>query len=244
VEIGPLSSTYPAIDQALTMQLPQGLTPTAPALQGALDHARGWAIAHPERTVATLLATDGLPTDCEPQPPLVAPPVMSGETPIIDQVLDIASAGASGDRPIRTFVIGVFQPGDAASINNVNAIARAGGTEQAAFIDTSGEVESQFLQALRTVRDAAPACRLALPSTVGLDFSHADLLFDAGNGTATSLPYVDGLLGCATSPQGWFYDTPPALARPQAVELCPSVCQLVKAAPASGLQLEIGCANK
>ena len=251
VEIGPLSSTYAEIDQALAMQLPQGLTPTVPALQGALEHARGWAGAHPERTVATLLATDGLPTDCAAQPvgipsqPAMANPQPPGASAsAFNQVLDIASAGAAGSLPIRTFVIGVFQPGDSASIDNVNAIARAGGTEKAAFIDTSGEVEAQFLTALRTVRDAAATCRLPLQSTEGVDFTRADLVFDAGNGTATPLPYVEGLLGCATSPQGWFYDTAPALGRPQALELCPSVCQLVKTAPAASLELELGCASE
>jgi hypothetical protein len=236
VQIGPVASTASAIDQALTQQLPQGLTPTVPALQGALDHARAWALSHPGQNVATLLATDGLPTECGVQQ-------QTGGTTTIDQVLAIAAAGVAGDVSVRTYVIGVFQPGDGASINNVNAIAQAGGTEKAATIDASGEVEQGFLEALRSVRAESSACVLPLQSSQALDFARAELQFDAGNGAISSLPYVEGLLGCAAKPEGWYYDTPPAQGQPHAVQLCPNVCQLVRATPAVGLLLEIGCAT-
>jgi hypothetical protein len=236
VEIGPVATTTAAIDQALIQQLPQGVTPTVPALQGALDHARAWSQSHPGQSVATLLATDGLPTEC----------VVTGQasdTLPVDQVLDIAAAGVAGAVPVRTYVIGVFQPGDTISIDNVNAIAKAGGTEKAATIDASGEVEQGFLEALRSVRAGASSCTLPLQTTEGLDFARAGLQFDSGNGTISSLPYVEGLLGCAAKPEGWYYDTPPAQGQPHAVQLCPNVCQLVRASPAVGLLLEIGCAG-
>jgi hypothetical protein len=237
VEIGSVSLTFTAIDQALTAQLPQGLTPTVPALRGSLEHARDWASTHPDQTVAIVLATDGLPTACGPSQslsPLAAP---------IDQVLAIAADGVAGVLPIRTHVIGVFQPNDSASINNVNAIARAGGTEKAALIDGSGAVEQEFLAALRTVRDAAAPCVFDLEHAMGLDFSRVSLQFDAGGGATNSLPYVQGLLGCAATPEGWYYDTPPERGEPLSVQLCPNLCQLVRAAPTAGLQLEIGCAE-
>jgi hypothetical protein len=236
VEIQAVSAGLLALDQALTGKLPEGTTPTAPALQGALDHARTWALAHPNQTVATLLATDGLPTgECD------TAPANGMET--LNQVLQIAAAGVAATAPIPTYVIGVFQPVDQASINNVNAIAAAGGTEKAAFIDASGAVEQQFLAALRNVKDTAAPCQLELTRTDGLNFRRADLVFDAGDGRSTSLPYVDGLLGCAAKPEGWYYDIPPAQGTPRAVSLCPNVCQLVKAAPAAGLLLQLGCAE-
>ena len=236
IEIQAVSAGLQAFDQALTSKLPEGLTPTVPALQGAQDHARAWALAHPEQTVATLLVTDGLPTDCGPPPAAGAPTAL-------DQVLQIAAAGVAASAPIATYVIGVFQPGETPSINNVNAIAAAGGTEKAAFIDASGAVEQQFLDALRSVKTTAAPCQLELSQTDGLNFFRAELLFDAGNGTSTPLPYVEGLLGCAAKPEGWYYDIPPAQGTPQAVTLCPNVCQLVKAAPQAGISLELGCAE-
>jgi hypothetical protein len=166
-----------------------------------------------------------------------------GSRPPLEQVIEIAAAGVAGSAPIRTYVIGVFSPGDAASIGNVNAIARAGGTDTAALIDTEGEVEAQFLEALRSITGAASSCQLELAETDGVNFYRADLLFDAGNGTSNSLPYVEGLLGCAAQPEGWYYDIPPARGTPRAVSLCPNVCQLVKATPAVGLSLQLGCAE-
>lgn len=234
VEIQPVSSGFQAIDQALLGKQPEGLTPTVPALQGALDQARVWAQAHPEQTVAILLATDGLPTDCDPAPPAGAPSAL-------DQVLGIAASGIASSTPIRTYVVGAFPPGDSASATNVDAIAAAGGTEQAALIDTSGEVEEQFLEALRNVQGAAAPCTFEVSDASGLDFRRADVVFDAGDGTSSALPYVEGLLGCATNPQGWYYDTPPASGTPRQVSLCPNVCDIVRATPSVGLSLEIGC---
>ena len=236
-EIGSVSLTSTTIDQALTAHLPQGLTPTAPALQGSLDYARDWASTHPDHTLAIVLATDGLPTSCGPSQSLSPLPEP------IDQVLAIAADAVAGVLPIRTHVIGVFQPNDSASINNVNAIARAGGTEKAALIDGSGAVEQEFLAALRSVRDAAAPCVFDLESAVGLDFRRVSLQFDAGGGATNLLPYVPGLLDCVATPEGWYYDTPPERGEPLLVQLCPNLCQLVRATPTAGLQLEIGCAG-
>src|SRR6185312_3935465 len=151
VEIQPVTSGLTAIDQALMGKLPEGLTPTVPALTGAIQHAREWAVAHPDQTVATVLATDGLPTQCGVQQ-------QTGGTEAINQVLEVAAQGAADDVPIRTFVIGVFQPGDSASVNNVNAIAQAGGTDKAAFIDATGDVDTQSLDALPATRSGPLAC--------------------------------------------------------------------------------------
>jgi hypothetical protein len=244
VEIQSASAGLGAIDQALLARDPGGLTPTVPALQGALDHARAWAQAHPNQTVAILLATDGLPTDCVDTPAgAPAPQPAPTAATAIDQVEQIAAAGAADGNPIPTYVIGVFQPGEGASASNVNAIAQAGGTGQAALIDASGQVEDTFLAALRGVRDTAAPCQLRLTAAQGLDFTRADLLFDTGTGSPSSLPNVDGLLGCASKPDAWYYDVPPAQGTPSAVQLCPNLCQVVKSSSAAGLTLQIGCAG-
>jgi hypothetical protein len=241
VEIGPAASTSSAIEQALTNQLPQGLTPTVPALQGAIDHAREWSRTHPGENVAVLLATDGLPSECGP-PPMPGLPAMDSAA-VIQEVQAVAASGVAGEPSVRTFVMGVFQTGDTTSIDNVNAIARAGGTEEARFIDASGAVEAQFLAGLEDVRAAATPCQVELTGADGVDYLKVDLLFDAGNGATSPVPYVENLLGCAAQPEGWYYDVPPDGATPQTVELCPNLCQLVSSAPASSLALRIGCAE-
>jgi hypothetical protein len=233
VEIGPIAERLVDIDGALSRQPPQGLTPTVPALQGAILHGREWAATHPDQTVVTVLATDGLPTDCGE--------VVEGAPPAIEQVLDIARQAQTGDIPLRTFVIGVFPPGDAASINNVNAIAIAGGTEQAVTIDASGEVEAQFLDALLAISEGQLACQFQVPaSDVQLDYFSVNLQFDSGSGRQ-QLGFVQNEAGCAQSPNSWHYDVDPNVSQPNAIQVCPAVCDQFKAAASGSITLQLGC---
>ena len=236
VEIQPVSTGLTAIDQALMGKLPEGLTPTVPALTGTLQHAREWAVAHPDQTVAAVLATDGLPTECG-----VAQ--QTGGTETINQVLSIAADAVADDVPIRTFVVGVFQPGDGASVNNVNAIARSGGTDKASFIDASGDVDKQFLEALRAIRSGQLACEFKIPqSAAQLDYFKVNLEFDDG-ATTRQLGFVRDSSGCASSPNGWHYDVDPNQKKPTSIRVCPNVCEQVKAAASGSINLQLGCAT-
>jgi Mg-chelatase subunit ChlD len=236
VEIGLVSERFAAIDRALTAQPPQGLTPTAPALQGAVDHAREWGLTHPDHTVVAVLATDGQPSRCAPQEELAVP----DEAPPIEEVLQIASAALNDKVPIRTFAIGVFQAGDT-SINNVNAIARAGGTQEAVLIDTNGEVEGQFLEALRAIRTGTLACQFQLPeSAVALDYFRVNLQFNSGT-QRLQLPYVTNEARCVDSPNGWHYDVDPNTNQPSAIQVCPGACEQFKAATTGSINLQLGC---
>ncbi|HXK20087.1 MAG TPA: hypothetical protein VNG33_19885, partial [Polyangiaceae bacterium] len=62
VAIAPLPGVKAAIVKVLQTAVPGGLTPTGPALTGAIDEATKWATAHPDHQVVAVLATDGLPT--------------------------------------------------------------------------------------------------------------------------------------------------------------------------------------
>jgi hypothetical protein len=233
VEIAPIGEQLGAIDRALNQQPPQGLTPTVPALQGAIDHAREWSVAHPDQTVVTVLATDGLPTECGP--------IVEGAPTPIDQVLQIARDAQNGVAPVRTFVIGVFNPGDAASITNVNAIAVAGGTQQAVTIDAGGEVEAEFLDALRAIRSGQLACQFQIPESEDkLDYYRVNLQFD--NGTERQqLGFVQNEAACANSPNSWHYDIDPAIGDPNAIQVCPAVCDQFQVATNGSITLQLGC---
>jgi hypothetical protein len=233
VEIAPINTQLAAIDSALNLQPPQGLTPTVPALQGAIAHAREWATTHPDQTVVTVLATDGLPTDCGP--------AVEGAPPAIDQVLEIAREGQTGAQPIRTFVIGVFPPGDGASIANVNAIAAAGGTDEAVTIDAGGEVEAEFLEALRRIREGTLACQFQIPETEEqLDYFSVNLQFDSGESRA-QLGFVPNEAACATSPNSWHYDVDPTVSKPSAIQVCPAVCDQFRNTQTGSISLQLGC---
>jgi hypothetical protein len=239
VEIGLVSQNLAFIDQALRVQAPQGQTPTVPALTGAIDHARDWGAAHPDQTVVVLLATDGSPTHCAPAA------TRSGLSALepIDDVLEVASSGSSGAIPVRTFVVGVFEPGNTGAIANVNQIARAGGTEQAFFIDSSGEVDQQFLDALRAIRSGQLGCEFQLPeSRAQLDYFEVNLQLRAG-ASSQQLPFVRDRAGCDANPSGWHYDSDPNQSRPTSIQVCPGVCSQIKAAASASLQLQLGCAT-
>jgi hypothetical protein len=215
------------------------LTPTVPALRGAIDHARAWGRAHPDETAVVLLATDGLPTQCGQD----ATNQGQGTPQPIEDVLSIAASGLAGDVPVRTFVVGVFEAGDTSGRDNVNELAKAGGTERAVLIDSSGDVDQQFLDALRALRSGQLGCAFQLPaSNAPLDYFQVNLQFNSG-GRSQQLPFVGDLAGCDATPSGWHYDVDPAQTRPSAIVVCPNVCAQIKAAPAASVQMQLGCAT-
>src|SRR5262249_35853600 len=91
VEIAALPAVAVSLIASMGAKAPQGKTPTAAALQGALDHSSSWASANPTHKVVAVLATDGLPTSCTPLD--------------IPGIAQIAAAGVNGSPSILTFVI-------------------------------------------------------------------------------------------------------------------------------------------
>jgi hypothetical protein len=140
IEIAPLPGSASGLTSSLGNHGPQSDTPTYPALQGAVDHAKSWAGAHAGHVTIVVLATDGEPSsDCN------------------DSLIDInaiASTAAAGNPKILTFVIGV-----GSSLSNLNGIAAAGGTGQAFIVDPNANTTQQFLDALNKIRGAALGCQ-------------------------------------------------------------------------------------
>jgi hypothetical protein len=206
-----------------------GRTPTGPALRGALSHAGNWAANHPEDVVIAVLATDGLPSECDPQD--------------IAQVAAIAADGLAGSPSVRTFVIGVFARADTESPANLDAIARAGGTTSALLVDATGDVTTQFTAALDAIRGAVISCEFQLPASSGgqmLDLDRVNVEI-ANDAEVTQLVYVESQAGCSAA-SGWHYDVvPSAGSRPQKNVLCPSVCDSLHARAGARVNLQIGC---
>lgn len=212
---------------SLNDRMPDGLTPTGPALEGAIAHAREWALDHPDRRAVAVLATDGFPTECDALD--------------IDQVGAIAQAGLDGTPSVQTYVIGVFADAEAAQArDNLNRIAEAGGTEEAFVVSTAGDVAQQFLESLNSIRDAVLGCDFEIPSSddeLDLDLINVQL-FDA-SGT-TLLSNVGEVSGCDDDPSGWYYDA----AGTTRVRLCPGACETVQQTPGVQVSLLIGCQTK
>jgi hypothetical protein len=211
---------------------PKGNTPTAPALAGAVAHARAWATGHSGHRVVAVLATDGLPTECDPTN--------------IGQVAQLAQAGVTGASNIPTFVIGVFGPTDVASPTNLDTIASAGGTGRSFIVDTNADVTTEFQAALTEIRGSALlSCDIKVPDadpTAPLDFARVNLQMSEVSGASHQLAYVKSPGGCAAAPdRGWYYDADPATGAPTRMTVCPDVCRLFRSSVGATLNLQIGC---
>jgi hypothetical protein len=215
VEIAPLGGAAPALVNSIGAITPSGATPTAPALEGAIDHARAYALANPTHTVVALLATDGLPTECAP----------TG----IGDIAQIATAGAAGSPSIRTFVIGVFSGNDLNAQSNLNQIAAAGGTQQAFFVDSNQNVAQAFLDALNQIRGTKLACEYQVPAPPpgeSLDYGQVNVEHTPpGQTQRATVLYVGNAFDCDPATGGWYYDADPVNGgSPTKIIMCPATC--------------------
>ena len=139
----------------------------------------------PKHRVVVVLATDGLPTECSPQD--------------IPSIAAIASTAAASTPPIRTFVIGVFAPEEAANAqSNLDTLAAVGGTNSAFLINTDQDVTTSFRAALESIRTAALTCEYAIPKLDGgtVDFNKVNVN-TPGTGPTTTLQKSGRRTQCA-----------------------------------------------
>ena len=227
VEISPLPGVASAIVKAYGAITPSGSTPSYPALDGAIRHAKAWVDAHHRRTVV-VFATDGEPTECD------------RATNTVAGCSALAAAGAG--QGIPTFVIGV---GD--SLTSLDAVAAAGGTNKAFIVDAGGgaATKQQFIEALKQIRTSTSlACTYALPPPPPdqlLDPKRVNVDYTKGSPPATvTLPSVASKSDCGSGP-GWYYDNP---AKPTQIVMCDATCtELSSSAPNRRIDIVLGCAT-
>jgi hypothetical protein len=223
VEIAPLPQIATAINNSIAQHSPSTGTPTSAALQGAIDHATTWAHAHTGDAVAVILATDGNPEECQ-----------TG----LSAIDAIASAGYAATPKIPTFVIGV-----GSSLSNLNGIASAGGSQMAYLVDTTSNVDQQFLMAMNQIRHAALGCTYAIPTSSNgpIDYNHVNIVYQPGNGSSpVTLPYVMTKANCPASGNGWYYDNPQM---PTQVMLCDSSCTTIEVDQTGKVDITLGCST-
>jgi hypothetical protein len=242
VEIGTLPDNAMALVQSLMDATTAGLTPTPPALAGAITAAATQGIAHPERRSIAVLATDGLPTDCGTED------VMTVEQ-AVDLVAAIAADGLQAAPSIRTYVIGVFAANDTGALENLNEMAVAGGTEEAFLVDATADVGEQFLSALSEIRAGTLRCELQVPQAPDgtLDYKKVNIELTSGDETQTLL-YVRNPQGCDQAELGWYYDVDPedpnSDGTPSTIRICDSGCDVLEAAGGGAtLEVRVGCAT-
>jgi hypothetical protein len=213
IEIAPLPGVASQITSSLASHTtPNTATPTGPALQGAIDHATAWSMAHPMDVTVVILATDGDPSECGSA---------NSTASLLSQVETIAAAGVAATPKILTFVIGV-----GTETANLNGIAMAGGTGSAFIVDTSMNVSTQFLAALNKIRGAALGCqyKLPIPDSGLIDTGKVNVQFTPTGGKSELVPQVPSKALCPTSGDAWYYDNP---SNPSEILLCTTTCGTV-----------------
>ncbi len=227
IDFSELPAAASSIATSLSGHSPLYNTPTPPALEGALNHARGYATAHPDEAVVVVLATDGLP-DSLP---------CNIDNKSLPEVVNIAQAGLQASPSIPTYVIGVGN-----QLTQLNAVAQAGGTGSAYLVDQGAQAEQQFLDAMNKIRgDAALPCEYLIPeSTTGapLDYHKVNVVHTPDGAAANTLLGVTDQSACAGG--GWYYDDPSA---PTRIQICPSSCQQLSAGGGS-VEIQLGCETR
>jgi hypothetical protein len=231
VAAAPLPGGARPLVASLTARKPRGLTPTAAALAGALTHARSLVEKAPDERVAVLLVTDGLPTVCKPR--------------------DIASIASMvrtltmvGGKRIPLFVIGVFAEDERqVATQNLNALARAGGTPSAYVLGATQHLTSAFKEALNEVRAAAFACeyRLSVPNVSETDFGKVNVQFTSRVGQRSVIYHVKDQASCHPTLGGWYYDKDPMAGTPQTVTVCDKSCEVLRADARGRVDIVLGC---
>jgi hypothetical protein len=228
VSIGILPDQASAITNSLGGAMPVGLTPTSAALSGALKQASTRAKAEPTHRVIALLATDGLPTECEPIDPT--------------GVADIAMQAAAETPSLNTYVIGVFSPNETPALMNLDSWAKAGGTDKAFVLDPSMDVNAQFLDALEKIRGGTLSCEYVLPPSpqgneIDLGLVNVDVV--AGSQTR-QLRYVGDAKSCDKTEFGWHYDADPSSGHATKIITCGTTCDMLKTT-SGRVEVRIGC---
>jgi hypothetical protein len=233
VPITDLPGAVPAMQTAMDGIVPQGTTPTTPAVTGALAQLRMRATANPDRKQVLVLATDGLPTEC------------AGRNSL-QQAQMALQTGSMGMPPIPTYVIGIFGSNQIDRAQPaLNGLATAGGTMMPFTLTVGNDLNQRFLDAINQIRGATLGCEFTIPKPNAgtLDFAKVNVRLSTNAG-AENLFYVGSMAKCDPMRGGWYYDIDPAMGEPTRVLLCDATCQKVKMSGTSvstSVDVQFGC---
>lgn len=217
-----------------------GGTPTLAVTEGTLEYLGGLAATDPDAKFVYVLVTDGYPQGCDGNTIESVSAAVSAAAPTIPTYV-VGVANPPLTEPVDPVTPGgLTEPPD--TVSDLNAIAVAGGTEQAFIIETGDpEQTSSSLQAvIDGIRKSSVSCEITIPPPPAgeeFDASEVNVTFTTGAGVDQALARDD----TCEAPNTWRYDDPAA---PSAIELCAATCEGVQADPAAGLQVEFGCATR
>lgn len=243
VQIAPIGTNQQALLDAIEEAGPRSLTPTAPAVAGALQYARQFAELPENAGIPTLmvLASDGIPSECGPTDENGMMIVSFRDIISTLETYSQPPRDAMGNPmrpPVLTYIVGTQE-----LENNAEALAEAGGG-QAFLVDGAatggGDLEQRFLDALLSIVVKPLDCEIDVPQMAPdtgetIDFDKVRVSFTgAASRVPMEFPRTYGPGGCGVS-QAWFYDDPLA---PTKIFFCRNACESLGA---GDLLLELGC---
>jgi hypothetical protein len=222
-----------------------GLTPTEPALRGAVSYCATFRQQNPDWNCVAVFVTDGAPTTC------------NGD---FNTIAGIAGQAKAND-DVTTFAVGM----GGADFNLLNAIATQGQGDcdpntqgfQACDV-TAGP--AAFLDALRRIRETISVetriethtetqrqpleCEWGLPPPPeGEEFDpdKVNIQVHQSAGPDQSVGKVDSEAECAAHAGGWYYDNPAA---PTRIKVCPQTCGVLQTFQEPTLDILLGCKSE
>ncbi len=223
VPIGNLGDISEDIVAAIDDQSPGGLTPTYPALAGAIEYAKGYAADNPARQAVVVFVTDGYPTKCEPTD--------------VTEIASLAEDAWLNEPHVATFVVGID------GTYNLDQIARAGGTREAFNVENDGST-GRLVTALKNITTDSAQCEFEIPEPDDPEFESVDpervqVIYEPNSGDPQEIPKVSSYSACLNSPNGgWYFGGSDANGNPTKVVVCPCSCANFAA---GSVQVALGC---
>ena len=242
-----------------TCIVPQGGTPTRPALQGTIEYSATVAKNNPGSKTVIVLITDGMPSfycggsapsgQCNSCDDLTNGCYASG-TGCIDQPTEIAkltaiidgASGASSSSPKSIYVVGV-----GTDLNYGTTFEDWSGASGNAGIDlrnlTGTAAADALMTSLQSIRSSSIQCDFDVPvpkSGANVDPTKTYVYYTDGSGKGQYLNQTsDGKVGtCMTTENDFYFDNP---LLPTKITLCPTACQALQQDPKGAISIEYEC---
>lgn len=203
-----------------------GLTPSVPALTGALTYAQEWADEHPERPVVVVFATDGYPTDPTAEDDACNDTAISSLEAVAKEFLE-------GDPRITTFVVGIGE------VSNLKRVAEAGGSNNAFFVNDCPTAVADLTTSLKRVANSPALCGFDIPEPpLGqtIDPDEVNVVFTPKNGTPEIIYKMPNSGNCGSG--GWYYDNNN---EPTEIRVCPETCSMFGGGT---IEIVVGCESQ
>jgi hypothetical protein len=220
VPLAPLPGNATPLFAKLDALTTDGSSTTGPGIEGASTYVAGALVAQPDEGRGIVFFTDGTGANCG----------ADGDTK------GLKSAAASLVRGVPVYVLAVFPSStfggpNQADVSATNALAKAGGTNEAIGVNAGDKVPAGLTAGLESIRRRAFSCAFDVtPPKGSFDPNNADVSF-AGEQGKVSLQRVNDLAAC--QPNGYFLTTAGSL------RLCPAVCEVARKQSAPAVEVSI-----